>query len=69
MKLDPKARDIAKRAWSVRLMAVAIVLTFVEVVFPFFGQSLAQPFFTILQGLIVVAAFFARFIAQERLDD
>lgn len=58
-------RVIIRRAWSVRLMAIAFILTMLEVMLPFFGGEFPPRVFAILSGLAVAGAFIARLIAQR----
>lgn len=58
-------RDILKRAWSVRLMAVAFLLTAIEVMLPFFGEKFPPRVFAVASGLAVAGAFVARLVAQK----
>lgn len=70
MKLTPNAKEVAKRAWSVRLMALSIVLMVAETLFYFLGQSI-MPMGAFLVILIVlqVSSLVARFVAQRGLSD
>lgn len=58
-------RRVLKKAWSVRLMALAAALSGVEVALPFF---FAEPtrLFAVASGVVAMAALFARFVAQSR---
>lgn len=67
MKLRDNWRQIAKRAWSVRLMVLAGLLSGVEVVLPFFAHELPNGLFAALSGASVMAAFIARLVAQKDL--
>ena len=69
MKLYANWRDIVRRAWSVRLMALAFVMTVLEVVLPFFERDMPRGVFAGLTGLAVGGAFVARLVAQRDLDD
>lgn len=65
MKLYDNWREIIRRAWSVRLMIVAGLLSGVEVVLPFFAHELPHGLFAALSGVSVAAAFVARLVAQK----
>lgn len=67
-RLDPQWRAIVKRAWSIRLMAVAGTLSGAEVVLPMFGDMIPRGWFAVLNFAVVAAALIARLIAQEKLD-
>lgn len=66
--LDPQWRAILKRAWSIRLMAVAGALSGAEVVLPMFGDMIPRGWFAVLNFVVVAAALIARIVAQEKLD-
>lgn len=58
-------KDILKRAWSVRFMLLAGVLSAVEVILPFFEDRFPRGLFASLSGIAVGAAFVARLVAQK----
>lgn len=66
MRLIPNWRDVLTRAWSVRLMLLAAVLSGVEIILPFIGMSgwLPDGLFAAFSFLVVAGAFIARFISQ-----
>lgn len=65
MHLYTNWKQIVRKAWSVRFMILAGVLSAVEVVLPFFEQSFPRGVFAALSGLSVGAAFVARLVAQK----
>ena len=65
--LVPNWRRLIRKAWSMRLMAVAGSLSAVEVVLPFFATSFPTGLFAALSGVSVGAAFVARIVAQRDL--
>lgn len=65
MKLYDNWKTIVKKAWSMRLMAVAAVLSGVEVALPLFVDSLPRGVFAGLSILAVSGAFVARLVAQK----
>lgn len=65
MKLLPNWRDILRRAWSLRLMAFAGLLSGVEVALPFFNDLMPRGVFALLSAVTVCAAFIARLVAQK----
>lgn len=67
MTLYGNWRDIVKRAWSIRFMLLAGLLSGIEVAMPFFADSLPHGLFASLSGLAVGAAFVARLVAQRDL--
>lgn len=66
-KIDfsPNWKQIVRKAWSVRLMALAFAFTCVEVMLPFFSESFPPRTFAVLSGLAVAGAFVSRLVAQK----
>jgi hypothetical protein len=70
--MDLKARLIAdwqwvlKRSWSVRFIALAAVLSGLEVVLPLLSGSIPKGIFAILSFVVTAAALVSRFVAQQR---
>lgn len=67
-------RDVLRLAWSVRLMALAGLLSGVEVLIQVLTAYSYEPpisvsVFEVLSGLMTVAAFAARFFAQKGLSE
>ena len=58
-------KEIVRKAWSIRFMLVAGILSAGEVVIPLFADELPRGLFALLSGLFVSAAFVARLIAQK----
>lgn len=69
MSLLPDWKRICRRAWSVRLMILAAVLTGVEAVLPLFAEHFPRGVFGALSGLVIGGALFARIVAQRDLKD
>lgn len=69
MNLLQDWRAIVRRAWSVRLMVLAFLLTAAEVILPLYADDLPRGLFAVLSGLAVAGAFIARLVAQRDLDD
>lgn len=69
MRLVDDWKQIAKRAWSVRLGALAAILSGVEVVLPLFADSFPRNLFAVLSFAAVVGAMVARFVAQPKMRD
>ena len=65
MKLYDNWKDILKRAWSIRFMVLAAVLSGIEVILPFFNESIPKNIFAALSFICVSAAFVARLVAQR----
>jgi hypothetical protein len=58
-------RDVVRKAWSVKFMVLAFLLTMVEVMLPFFDHDIPPRTFALLSGLAVAGAFVARLMAQK----
>lgn len=65
MTLDSDWKCIIKKAWSVRLMVIAAILSGVEVALPFFASAIPPGMFAALSFLAVSSAFVARLVAQK----
>lgn len=65
MKLYDNWKTIATKAWSVRLMVLAFLLTMAEAILPFFDDAFPRRVFAVLSGLAVASAFVARLVAQR----
>ena len=69
MKLLPNWRDLIRKAWSLRLMLLAAILSGVEIVLPFFSEALPRGIFAVLSFFAVAGAFVARILAQKGLSE
>lgn len=71
MHLLPNWRDVLRRAWSVRLMILAGILSGLEVALPFTEGWLPVPVgvFAALSAVMTCIAFIARLVAQKNLKD
>lgn len=71
MKFVSDWRALLRRAWSIRLMLLAGLLTGAEVALPLLDQFLAIPrgLFAAASGLTTGAALVARLLAQKGLSD
>ena len=60
---------IIKRAWSIRFIVIAMILTGLEVFLQFFPwfDWMSQTMFATLLFFISIAAFISRIIAQKNL--
>jgi hypothetical protein len=58
-------RELVKKAWSVRFMALAFLTTMAEVMLPFFVDDVPPRLFAALTGLAVAGAFVSRLVAQK----
>jgi hypothetical protein len=67
MRLLSDWREIVRKAWSIRLILLAALLSGVEVVLPFFSRSMPHGVFAGLSFVAVSGAFVARIMAQRNL--
>jgi hypothetical protein len=68
VKLASDWREVLRKAWSIRLMLLAGLLSGVEVAVPFFADALPRGTFAALSAVSVAAAFVARLVAQKDLS-
>jgi hypothetical protein len=64
----PNWRAVLRKAWSMRLMFLAAVLSGAEIALPLFSESIPRGSFAALSFFTVAAAFVARLVAQEGLS-
>lgn len=71
MKLIPNARAVLRKAWSIRLMVLACLLSGLEVALPFLEGWLPVPTgtFAALSGITNACAFYARIVAQKGITN
>ena len=71
MKLAHDWRRVLKRAWSIRLMVLAGVLSGIEIALPLIDGFIDIPrgLFAAASGIVTAAAFVARLVAQEGFSD
>ncbi len=69
MRLVSDWRHVLRKAWSVRLIVLAALLSGLEVVLPFFGEFIPPGVFAALSFLTVAGAFIARILAQKDFED
>lgn len=73
MTLLPDWKAIITKAWSVRLLALAALLSGVEVVMqimePVLAAAMPKGLFAALSGLATAAALVARIVAQNNLPE
>jgi hypothetical protein len=65
MKLYSNWKEILVKAWSIRLMLMAGVLSGIEVVLPLFHDSIPKNIFAALSLVFVTLAFVSRLVAQR----
>ncbi len=71
MRLVDNWRAVLRRAWSIRLILLAGLLSGIEVALPLVGDTLPIPpgIFAGLSFLFTAGAFVARFVAQKGVSD
>jgi hypothetical protein len=69
MALAPNWKEIVRKAWSVRLILLAGLLSGVEAVMPFIDDAMPRGVFAVASLLVTGAAFVARILAQRGFDD
>ena len=67
MKLYANWKEILRKAWSIRLMIVAGLLTGIEVILPLFHENIPRNLFAALSLVFVTSALIARLVAQRDL--
>lgn len=60
---------ILKKAWSVRLMIIAGLLSGCEIILPLYADSLPRHLFASLSMIVITAALIARLVAQKGLSE
>ncbi len=70
-KLVPEWGRVLRRAWSIRLIVAAGILSGCEVALPIIDQFITIPrgTFAALTGLVTCGALISRLVAQENLKD
>lgn len=68
-KLVPNAGRVLRRAWSIRLILAAGILSGCEIALPIIDQVVTIPrgVFAALSGLVTCGALISRLVAQENL--
>nr|WP_029924382.1 hypothetical protein [Ochrobactrum sp. UNC390CL2Tsu3S39] len=71
MKLVSDWKRVLARAWSIRLLLLAGILSGVEVALPYIGDAYLIPtgVFAALSVLVTMAAFAMRLISQKEFRD
>lgn len=65
MKLYDNWKEILTKAWSIRFIILAGILTGLEIILPLFNESIPQNLFAALSFVCVSAALIARLVAQR----
>ena len=67
MRLLPEWKSILRKAWSIRLMILAGLLSGAEVVLPLFADAIPRGLFAGLSILVIGGAFVSRIVAQRNI--
>jgi len=67
MQLYENWKEIVKQAWSIRFIVLAGILSGVEVILPFFADSMPRGIFSLLSFFAVAGAFISRIVAQKNI--
>ncbi|EJK83527.1 hypothetical protein [Rhizobium sp. AP16] len=69
LKLVPDAGRVLRRAWSIRFIVAAGILSGCEIALPIIDQVVTIPrgIFAALSGLVTCGALISRLVAQENL--
>jgi hypothetical protein len=67
MKLYDNWKEILTKAWSIRFMLMAGVLSGIEIVLPLFADQFPRSVFAALSFVFVAAAFVSRLVAQRNV--
>lgn len=68
MKLYSNWKDIIKKAWSIKFIILAGLLSATEVILPLFFDYFDRGTFAILSFIAVSGAFISRLIAQKDVE-
>lgn len=69
MNFHPDWKGILKKAWSIRLMILAGLLSGLEVVLPLFSDAIPRNVFAVLSMMVIMGAFVARLVVQKDMND
>lgn len=67
MRLIDNWRKVLRKAWSIRLIVLAGLLSGAEIVLPLFVESIPRNLFAALSMLVTAGAFVARIVSQPRM--
>ena len=65
MKLYSNWKEILVKAWSIRFMLMAGILSGIEMILPLFADQFPRHVFAALSFVFVSAAFVSRLVAQR----
>ena len=67
-KMLPNWREVLTKAWSIKLLLLAMALTALEVYLAFTGEPGQNVALTIFTGVVTAAAFGTRLLAQNNME-
>ena len=62
-------KTVLRKAWSVKLIIIAALLSGIEAVLPFFEANVPQGIFAALSGFVTAGALLARVVAQKDMGN
>jgi hypothetical protein len=65
MKLYDNWRTILRKSWSLKFIVIAALLTACEAILPLYMDEFPRDQFAIITFGVIIAAFFARLVAQH----
>lgn len=68
MKLKDDWKDVARRAWSFRLNAVAGIMSGMEMALPLFTDAVPRGVFAVVAMAVSGLAMWARLVAQRNMQ-
>lgn len=69
MNLIDNWKAVAVKAWSMRLVALSVILSALEVALPYLDHRFERGTFAALAALVSIAAAVARLVAQPRMHE
>lgn len=69
MRLLPDWKRVLRKAWSIRLMLLAGLLSGCEVILPLYADRFQRGAFAALSLLVISGAFVMRLVAQKDMRD
>lgn len=67
LHLLPDWKELIRKAWSIRLMLVAGLLSGIEIALPFFIDTMPRGLFAGMSAAATMAALVTRILAQRNL--
>lgn len=69
MRPLPDWQRVIRKAWSIRLMVLAGLLTGCEAVLPLYQDAIPRGTFAVLSMVAITGGMIARIVAQKDLDN